>query len=233
MLSISRGPGRARRTGRFQQHGRESACTSSRRCGRQSGAVRTVCAADAHAEVAERADLAEAVERTMAVTSSVLQDFLDARVRAAAGAVRRRGAALGRPRGRRRGQAHAPTARGRGLPRAGRATDARGDRPRRRRDRGAARRDARARRPARPRRGAPRAAQRRRSRTRPPGRPRAPRADRVRPGARRRPAGGRPGHRVGVRAGGERARRTAPPSCGWSGCWPRASRRPSSASCST
>ena len=35
------------------------------------------------AEVAERADLAESVERAMAVTSSVLQEFLDGRVRAA------------------------------------------------------------------------------------------------------------------------------------------------------
>ncbi|WP_456785746.1 polyprenyl synthetase family protein [Cellulomonas sp. P5_C5] len=41
--------------------------------------------ADARARVAERADLAESVERAMAVTSAVLQDFLDARVRAAAG----------------------------------------------------------------------------------------------------------------------------------------------------
>lgn len=40
--------------------------------------------ADARAEAAGRADLAESVERTMAVTSAVLQDFLDARVRAAA-----------------------------------------------------------------------------------------------------------------------------------------------------
>ena len=49
----------------------------------QSGTSRTL-QTDAHPEVAERADLAEAVERTMAVTSSVLQEFLDARVRAAA-----------------------------------------------------------------------------------------------------------------------------------------------------
>src|SRR5688500_11480369 len=40
--------------------------------------------ADARAEAAGRADLAESVERTMAVTSAVLQDFLDNRVRAAA-----------------------------------------------------------------------------------------------------------------------------------------------------
>ena len=49
----------------------------------QSGAPQ-VLRTDAGAEVADRADLAESVERTMAVTSAVLQDFLDARVRAAA-----------------------------------------------------------------------------------------------------------------------------------------------------
>ena len=49
----------------------------------QSGAPQ-VLHGDAGSEVAERADLAEAVERTMTVTSAVLQDFLDARVRAAA-----------------------------------------------------------------------------------------------------------------------------------------------------
>ena len=89
-----------------------------------------------------------------------------------------------------------------------------------RRARGAAHRDARARRPARPRRAAPRAPERRGRHTRAPGDQRAGRPRGRRPGARRRAARGRRGARLGVLAGRERA--GGPSACaGSSACWRR------------